>query len=99
MSAVSPHAQRRAAPNAGQPGRAVRYQPLVIVLGATAAGIVADRYWPRPVGLWWAVGGGAGLGWLLLWRRGRLGPAAAALLLAVAVLSLSRAGEFLYYNF
>ena len=84
MSAVSPHAQRRADPDAGQPGARARYQPLVIILAAAAAGIVADRYWPRPVALWWAVGGGAGLGWLLLRRRGRLGPAAAALLLAVA---------------
>jgi len=47
------------APNAvGSPAGGVRYQPLVIVLAAAAAGIVVDRFRPLPLGacgLWpWA---------------------------------------------
>jgi hypothetical protein len=32
-----------------------RYQPLVIVLAAVAAGVMADRFAPLPLGLWWAL--------------------------------------------
>lgn len=43
-----------------------RYQPLMVVLVAACVGIVVDRYWPRPVGFWWAISGGGLLGWMLL---------------------------------
>jgi len=46
-----------------------RYQPLVIVLVAVAAGILADRYWPLPVFVWWAAVLAAWGGWWALWRR------------------------------
>ncbi len=64
--------------------RTPRYQPLVIVLVAVCAGIVGDRFWPRPVLVWWAGAGGAWCVWLGLWRWRRERAAAAALLLAVA---------------
>jgi hypothetical protein len=42
------------------------YQPLVIVLAAAAAGILADRFLPLSLGIWWTLAmGGFGL-WLLL---------------------------------
>ena len=59
------------------------YQPLVIVLVAVCAGIVADRYWPLPVVVWWAVAGGAWVVWLGLWWRGWERSASMLLLLAV----------------
>ena len=46
-----------------------RYQPLVIVLVAVAAGILADRFWPLPVFAWWGAAAAAWIGWLALWRR------------------------------
>ena len=46
-----------------------RYQPLVIVLAAAAAGILLDRFGPLRVWAWWMMAAG-GLGcWLLAWRR------------------------------
>ena len=48
--------------------RPPRYQPMVIVLAAVAVGIVADRYFPLVVHVWWAVAAVAWLGWLVLWR-------------------------------
>ena len=69
----------------GQTPRTVlRYQPLVIVLTALAAGIVGDRTLPAPAGLWWTVAAGAWLAWLWSWRRGIDRAAAALLLIAVA---------------
>jgi len=56
-------------PDADMGSRAPRYQPLVIVLAAAAAGIAADRFWPMPVPVWWAVAALAWLVWLVLWRR------------------------------
>jgi competence protein ComEC len=35
--------------------REVRYQPLVIILAAAAAGIAADRFWPLPLAVWWSL--------------------------------------------
>ena len=66
-----------------------RYHPLVIVLAAVAAGIVFDHYRPLPVLLWWTIAAGSLAGWLVLWRRGRLGLAAAAILLATAAAAAS----------
>jgi len=80
----------------GKPGKGVEprvdapaYQPLVIVLLAVCAGIVADRYWPLPVVVWWAVAGGAGVVWLGLWWRGRERWASMVLLLAAAATGAS----------
>ena len=60
------------------------YQPLVVVLAGFAAGIAADRFWPLPVGAWWATAAGAWLVWLGLWRRRWDAAAAVAVLAAVA---------------
>ena len=40
-----------------------QYQPLVIVLMAAAGGVVADRFWPRPLGVWLALA----IGCVALW--------------------------------
>ncbi len=69
--------------------RTARYQPLVVVLVAVCAGIVADRFWPRNVFAWWLIAGGAWAGWLLLRLRGHDRWAAAVLMLAVAALAAS----------
>lgn len=68
-----------------EPARAggPRYQPLVIVLAALAAGIAVDRWFAVGLGAWWATGATAWIGWLVRWRRRADGTAAAALLVAV----------------
>jgi competence protein ComEC len=81
MSLVSPELLTSAP--AGRP-RAPNYHPLVVVLVAACAGIVLDRYWPRPLRAWGAVALLGLLAWAALWWRGRQGMAAAALLLTVA---------------
>jgi competence protein ComEC len=63
------------------------YHPLVIVLAAVAAGIVADRFWPLPLAAWWIVAVGAIAAWLAIWRRGRQIAAYFALLTAIAATS------------
>ena len=65
------------------------YHPLVIVLAATALGIVADNYRPLPVGLWWSIALGGLIAWLILWRLDRIRIAAAVLLIAVAAIAAS----------
>jgi competence protein ComEC len=62
---------------------APRYQPLVIVLVAVCAGIVADRAWGAPVEAWSAVAVAAWVGWAVL-RWGRWDRAAGLVLLASA---------------
>jgi competence protein ComEC len=47
-----------------------RYQPLVIVLSAVVAGILADRFWPLPLAAWWT----AAVAGLLLWMALLFGP-------------------------
>ena len=67
-------------------GNIPAYQPLVIVLVAVCSGIACDKSYPLPlVFWWWAVGGGLVL-WFLLWRKGHVPLATAALLVAVAAL-------------
>ncbi len=67
-----------------RPNGEPRYQPLVIVLAAVAAGILADRFRPLPVGMWWCFAI-AGLGtWPAIRRRRRLLWENLAVLLAVA---------------
>ena len=64
---------------------APRYQPLVIVLAAACAGVLADRLLAWPLSVWWPAAAVAWIAWLVLWRRRTLDPAAGAiLLLAVA---------------
>jgi competence protein ComEC len=60
------------------------YVPLMVVLAAMSAGIVADRYSGIPLGLWTLLAGGGLTGWLACWtwKRDRL--ACAGLLVAVA---------------
>ena len=73
----------------GLPAGGVRYQPLVIVLAAAAAGIMADRFRPLPLGAWWILAVGGLAIWIAL-RLARQGPrppgvlANLVLLLAVA---------------
>ena len=70
-----------------------RYQPLVVVALALAAGIAIDRYlpqWGTPTGnsRWmacWLTSGGLWWLWLILWRRGQLRASSYLLLAAVAV--------------
>lgn len=49
-------------------GRWPRYQPLVLVAAALAAGIVADRYSPASAVVWWLIALATWCGWLLAWR-------------------------------
>ena len=72
-----------------RPADRPQYQPLVTVLVAVCAGIVADRFWPLPVFVWWATAGGAWVVWLGAWRRGWQRSAAALLLTAVAATAAS----------
>ena len=67
--------------------RQPQYQPLVVVVAAAAAGIVADRYWPLAAGLWWFAALTALPCWFLAWRRMRLRTAAFILLAAVAAVA------------
>ena len=66
-------------------GRWPRYQPLVLVAAALAAGIVADRCFPLPVTRWWLLGLASWCGWLLAWRR-------RPTLIATALICVSLAG-------
>jgi competence protein ComEC len=73
------------APNtAPSASREPRYQPLVIVSTAVAAGILVDRFWPLPLAAWWALAVGGLILWLLVawWGKQLLGNV--LVLLAVA---------------
>ncbi len=76
--------------------RPVRYQPLVIVLAAMAAGIFADRHGTLTLSAWWAVACAAGSGWLGLWRSRR--DTAAAFVLLVAVAATAAAWHHLHWH-
>ena len=67
-----------------QDATAPKYQPLVIVLTAVAAGIVADRLLGWPLGAWWLLAVAVWAVWLGIWRRRHTGLASGFLLLAVA---------------
>jgi competence protein ComEC len=71
----SPFAEKNAQP---------RYQPLIIVLAATAAGIALDRYFPLSVWLWMLLAGVLLAVWLRIFRRNRTKTASFMLLFAVA---------------
>ncbi|MGD0517462.1 MAG: ComEC/Rec2 family competence protein [Thermoguttaceae bacterium] len=78
------------APNAVDRTDIPHYHPLLIVLAAASAGILADYYWPQPFATWFAAAL-AMLGvWCLLARSGRRRTAAVAILLAI----LSMAGAW-----
>lgn len=49
------------------------YQPLVVVLAAASLGIVADRFWPLPLGAWWTMAVGGLTAWAILARPALLG--------------------------
>ncbi|MBN2023131.1 MAG: ComEC/Rec2 family competence protein [Pirellulales bacterium] len=68
-------------------GPSARYQPLVAVLAAAAAGIAADGIWGLEWSVWWCLSGGACLVWVGLRRTRRDRPAALAILTAVAALA------------
>ncbi len=53
---------------AKQRPQTARYQPLVIVLVAGCAGIVADRMWGLPAAMWLTTAGIAWVAWLVCWR-------------------------------
>ncbi len=67
--------------------RLVHYQPLVIVLGAACAGIVADRYvsdvLPLSFEIWWLLATAALVTWLVFWLRRRERWSMGAVLVAV----------------
>lgn len=65
------------------------YYPLVIVLAAAAAGMVADRYRPLPVAAWWAMAAVGLCLWFPLWRRQQSRAASLSLLFAAAALAVS----------
>ncbi|MGD0899940.1 MAG: ComEC/Rec2 family competence protein [Thermoguttaceae bacterium] len=75
--------------NAGAISSPAPYYPLVLVLAVAAGGIAADRWRPLPAPAWWGVAVAGLVAWLLLWRRGRLAMAMAALLLATAATAAS----------
>jgi len=57
-----------------------RYQPLVMVFAAAAAGTVTDRYLPVAFWGWWLLAAGSIAAWLIAWRGGRLSIACCCLL-------------------
>jgi len=71
-------------PNADKTPAKPRYQPLLIVLAAAAAGIAADNYFPRATWLWMAAAGTAMVLWWRLWRRNWSRFASIVLLAAIA---------------
>jgi hypothetical protein len=75
--------------NPPTPVAAPRYQPLVIVLTAVAAGILCDAKLPLAAPIWWAIAAAGCMLWLFLWRR-RL-ERTGSLLLCVALAALGGA--------
>ena len=60
-----------------------RYQPLVIVLAAAVVGILLDRFWPLPLGVWCFIAMAGLAVWLALFLRHRTRLAGFAVLMAV----------------
>lgn len=85
-------------PSAIQPEKTSqpRYQPLVIVLAAAAAGIAGDRFYPLGVGLWVALAGTLMFVWWRLWRRE--GNRIASLVLFLAMASVAGAWHHCRWN-
>ena len=76
-------ADRRALPD-------VQYRPLVVVLIAVCAGVVADRYTAIALHWWWLGGVTAWAVWWVLWRERRQRLAVWPLLIAVAASRAAR---------
>ena len=68
------------------PFAAPRYQPLVIVLAAVAAGIFCDAKSPLAAPAWWAIAAAGWSAWLLLWRGRHDRSAGVVLWIALAAL-------------
>lgn len=64
--------------------RGCRYNPLVAVFLAAAAGVVADRTLGLPVVVWWTIAAAAWATWMVAWRHGVDRTAPLLLLAAVA---------------
>jgi competence protein ComEC len=62
------------------------YQPLVLVLAAGCAGVVADRYLAWPLAVWWPMALAAWLAWWILWRGELVSAAVWPLLVSVLAL-------------
>jgi competence protein ComEC len=71
-------------PDTDRRPRATKYHPLVIVLAAACAGIIADRHLGLPLGVSVSVAAVLWLGWLLAWRKGWTRTSSSVLLGAVA---------------
>jgi competence protein ComEC len=71
------------------PIRTARYQPLVIVLAAAAAGIALDRFCPLNLTVWFGLAAAFWIVWAVLWRRHRNMLSAAALMISAAALAAS----------
>jgi hypothetical protein len=84
FSAKMPSMAETTRQTAERPAAAPRYQPLVIVLAAVAAGIVGDRFRPLPLAVWWMAAGAGWAAWLVLWRRRWDRAAALVLLISLA---------------
>jgi len=67
-----------------------RFAPLVLVLAALAAGVLADRCLAFPAGAWMSAGVVGWLGWLFFWLCGRTRISAWILLGAVACVGAAR---------
>ena len=76
-------------PTPGPSRHGPRYQPLVLVLAAVAAGVATNRFGPLPLAAWGLAALGGIAAWWGLWRQGRLRLAAAAVLLAAAATAAS----------
>ncbi len=69
--------------------RSPQYCPLVLVAIAVCAGMAWDRYWPRPVWVWWALCLATGSAWLALWWKRRERAASWMLLMAATACGAS----------
>ncbi len=72
------------------------HHPLVIILAATAAGMVIDRYRPLPVAVWWILAVACLGGWFMLWHKRR--NVAASVLLLVAGLAVAASWHHCRWN-
>ena len=79
MAAIDPNGETQGEPTPG-------HHPLVVVLVAAAAGMIADHYRPLPAPVWWTIALAGLGGWLALWLRRRTTAAHVPLLAAALAL-------------
>ena len=72
-------------PATSSPLHEPRYQPLVIVLTATVAGILADRFWPLPLAAWWTLAAAGLAAWAVVSMSHRTSLVVRNILLLVAI--------------